>query len=291
MANLQHTLQEGSIKNVEFVFLKRDGKRFVAELNAILIRDSQGNPRNIVAFTRDITERKRIEKELQDRNEELEAFAHTISHDLLTPVAIVEGYAKAALEADEEGRSDAERECLEAIARGTQRMSTLINSLLQYAQAGHMDSDARAVDSEEVLVEVLTDLEEKIRARNILIQVENGLPSVKVDSVKLRQVFANLIANAIRHMGDNPKPTVEVGVNISGDTVTFHVRDNGIGIPSELQDKIFEPFRHFSLAGAPGLGIGLSTVKRAVLAWGGRTWVESTPGEGATFYFTASVAD
>ncbi len=291
MVNMQHTLKEGSIKNVEYVFVKRDGTRFIAELNAILIRDTRGNPRSMVAFTRDITERKRIEKELKDRNEELEAFAHTISHDLLTPVAIVEGYAKAALEADAEGRSDAERECLEAIARGTQRMSTLINSLLQYAQAGHMDMEVRSVDSEEILVEVLTDLEEKIRARDIAIEVEEGMPSIKVDSVKLRQVFTNLIANAIRHMGDNPKPTVEVGASVSGDIATFHVRDNGIGIPSELQDKVFEPFRHFSLSGVPGLGIGLSTVKRAVLAWGGRTWVESTPGEGATFYFTAAVAD
>jgi signal transduction histidine kinase len=170
-------------------------------------------------------------------------------------------------------------------------MSTLINSLLQYAQAGHMDAEVRAVDSEEVLLEVLTDLEEKIRAKDIAIEVEDGMPSVKVDSVKLRQVFTNLIANAIKHMGDNPKPMVEVGASISGDTATFHVRDNGIGIPSELQDRIFEPFRHYSLAGAPGLGIGLSTVKRAVLAWGGRTWVESTPGEGATFFFTAAVAD
>jgi signal transduction histidine kinase len=73
--------------------------------------------------------------------------------------------------------------------------------------------------------------------------------------------------------------------------VTFHIRDNGIGIPSELHKKIYEPFRHFSLAGSPGLGIGLSTVKRAVMAWGGSTWVESKPGEGASFFFTAPLAE
>ena len=288
--NMQMTLKEGALKNAEYVFLRKDGTRFIAELNAILIKDTQGNPKNLVAFTRDITERKRMEKELKDRNEELEAFAHTISHDLLTPVAIVEGYAKAALEADAEGRSDAERECLEAIARGTQRMSTLINSLLQYAQAGHMDPEVHAVDPEEILVEVLMDLEEKIRDRDIKVEVQDGLPLVLVDAVKLRQVFTNLIGNAIKHMGDNHRPKIEVGASASSPTATFFIHDNGIGIPSDLQARIYEPFRHFTLTGSPGLGIGLSTVKRAVTAWGGKTWVESTPGEGATFYFTAPMA-
>lgn len=291
MANIQLTIQGGAVKNAEFKFLKKDGTRFIAELNATLIRDTQGRPKSLVAFTRDITERKYMEKELQDRNEELEAFAHTISHDLLTPVAIVEGYAKAALEADAEGRPDAERECLEAIARGTQRMSTLINSMLQYAQAGHMDMEIHAVDLEEVLMEVLMDLEEQVRMKGMNVEVQDDLPLIKADTVKLRQVFTNLIGNAIKHMGDNPEPKVEVGASVSGDTAVLYVRDNGIGIPSELQKKIYEPFRHFTLIGSPGLGIGLSTVKRAVTAWGGKTWVESTPGDGATFFFTAPIAD
>ena len=231
-----------------------------------------------------------MDRELRDRNEELEAFAHTISHDLLTPVAIVEGYAKAALEADAEGRTDAERECLEAIARGARRMSDLINSLLQFARAGHVDLEAYRVDPEEVLMEVLMDLEEDMRRKEVRVEVENDLPAVEVDSVKLRQVFSNLIGNAIKHMGDVPAPRIEVDAEAQGGTATFCVRDNGIGIPSELQKKIYEPFRHFSLSGSPGLGIGLSTVKRAVVSWGGSTWVESTPGQGATFFFTAPLA-
>ncbi|MBN2026941.1 MAG: PAS domain S-box protein [Actinobacteria bacterium] len=290
-AGLEGTLKEGRVRNLEFRFLRKNGTVFMAELNAALIRNANGEPQSLIAYTRDISERKRIEKELRDRNEELEAFAHTISHDLLTPVSIVEGYAKAALEADAEGRTEAERECLEAIARGARRMSDLINSLLQYAQAGHMDFESRGVDPEEILMEVLMDLEEDIRCKGVEVSVQNELPCVKVDAVKLRQVLNNLIGNAIKHMGNILEPQVEVGMEVQGRTATFFVRDNGIGIPAELQEKIFEPFRHFSLAGSQGLGIGLSTVKRAVAAWGGMVWVESQPGAGAAFFFTAPLVE
>jgi PAS domain S-box-containing protein len=290
-AEMARMLKSGHARNVELTLIRKDGSRFQAELNAALIKDAAGEPWRMVSFTRDISERKRIDRELRDRNEELEAFAHTISHDLLTPVAIVEGYAKAALEADAEGRAEAERECLEAIAKGARRMSDLINSLLQFAQAGHVDIESFGVDPEEVLMEVLMDLEEDIRKKKVRVELAADMPHIEVDAVKLRQVLGNLLSNAIKHMGDNSEPYVEVSASAQGGTATFCVRDNGIGIPSELHRKIFEPFRHFSLAGSPGLGIGLSTVKRAVKAWGGRAWVESSPGEGAAFFFTAPLAD
>ncbi len=145
-------------------------------------------------------------------------------------------------------------------------------------------------DAEEVLMEVLMDLEEHRRERRVRVESGDHLPAVKVDGVKLRQVFFNLIANAIRHMGECEDPCVRVSAETQGDKAVFCVRDNGIGIPPDLQEKIFEPFRHYSVSGSPGLGIGLSTVKRAVTAWGGRVWVESRPGEGAAFFFTAPLA-
>jgi PAS domain S-box-containing protein len=290
LAELDQMVRSGHARNVELTLLRKDGSRFWAELNAALIRDAAGEPWRMVAYTRDISERKRMDVELRERNEELEAFAHTISHDLLSPVAVVEGYAKAALEADAEGRPEAERECLEAIARGARRMSDLIDSLLQYAQAGHMDLKTCYVDPEEILLEVLMDLEEATREKNVRIESAADMPHIEVDAVKLRQVFNNLISNALKHMGDNPDPEVVISATVQGSSATFCVRDNGLGIPSELHEKVFEPFRHFSLAGSQGLGIGLSTVKRSVKVWGGKVWVESTPGEGAAFFFTAPLA-
>jgi PAS domain S-box-containing protein len=288
---LQKTITDELPEHIEITLLRKDGTRFLAEVDATLIKDTEGNPSNLVSFTRDITERRRMEKELKDRNEELEAFAHTISHDLLTPVAIVEGYAKAALEADMDGRPDAERECLEAIARGAQRMSDLITSLLQFAQAGHMDIEVSRAEPEEILVEVLMDLEEDIRAKGAEISIAADLPPVKVDAIKLQQVFFNILNNAIKHMGDVPEPRIEIGAREESGMAVFYIRDNGAGIPPELHKRIFEPFKHFSLSGTPGLGIGLSSVKRAVTAWGGKVWVESTPSIGATFFFSAPRAD
>ncbi|MEW6554226.1 MAG: PAS domain-containing sensor histidine kinase [Actinomycetota bacterium] len=288
---LAQMMRSGYARNVELTLLRKDGSHFQADLSAALIRDAAGEPRRMVSYTRDISERKKMDAELRERNEELEAFAHTISHDLLSPVAVVEGYAKAALEADAEGRPEAERECLEAIARGARRMSDLINSLLQYAQAGHMDIRESDVDPEEVLLEVLIDLKDEALRRGVGIEVATGLPRIAVDAVKLRQVLSNLISNALKHMGDNPRPEVAIGATVDGPFATFCVRDNGIGIPPELHERVFEPFKHFSLAGTQGLGIGLSTVRRAVTAWGGKVWVRSRPGEGAAFFFTAPLAE
>jgi PAS domain S-box-containing protein len=247
--------------------------------------------KGIVISFRDITDRKIMEKELHNRNEELEAFAYSISHDLQTPAAVVEGYAKAVLEAGAEDRPALERECLENIVRGARRMSDLIDSLLQYAQAGHPEKQVERVDPAEVLRETLLDLKEGITAKGAEIRVDEFMPAVPVDPIKLHQVFYNLVGNALKHMGDIDQPIIEIGAAEGGRMITFHVRDNGMGIPSSLQKKIFEPFRHYSIQESPGLGIGLATVKRAVEAWMGRVWVESTPGEGTTFYFTTAAFD
>jgi PAS domain S-box-containing protein len=245
----------------------------------------------IVISFRDITDRKTMERELHARNEELEAFAYTISHDLQTPAAVVEGYAKAVLEADDQERPALEKECLENIVRGARRMSDLINSLLQYAQAGHMEFDMERVEPLKVLRETLEDLKEDVAAKGVSIEHDAHMPAVFVNAAKLQQVFGNLIGNALKHMGKVENPAIRIEASQEGRMVTFSVSDNGVGIPSDLHGRIFEPFRHYSIDGSPGLGIGLATVKRAVTSWGGRVWVESEPGNGATFHFTATVFD
>lgn len=286
----QQVMREGQVRHAEICALKKDGSRIFIELSISLLHDEEGNPKAMVAYSRDITERKRMETLLQRRNEELEAFAHSLSHDLQTPIAVVEGYARAALEADEEGRTDAERECLESIISGARRMRQMVNSLLEYAKAGHLEMEFHSVDPEEVLMEVLMDFEEELNEKGIAVNIHDDMPAILADPVRLRQVFSNLIGNAIRHMGDVPSPRIEIGTSQNKGTVTIYVKDNGRGIPPEIQPLIFQPFRRYSSQGSPGLGIGLSTVKRAVESWGGKVWVESEPGKGATFFFTSTAA-
>jgi PAS domain S-box-containing protein len=286
--NLQRTLNEDYSGPVVYTMFRSDGTRFVAELNAALIKDSHGNPKAFVAFTRDITERKRMEEELHARNEELEAFSHTISHDLRTPLAVIEGYAKTVLEAKGEGRNEAERECLESIIQGSRRISMMIESLLAYASMGRPEGESALVQPGDTIQEALLEHDNNIRDMGVEIEVQADLPSINVDPIKLRQVLTNLLDNAIKYMGEtNHQPLVEIGASREEGVVTIYVRDNGIGITPEDSETIFDPFTRLSMEEPHGLGIGLSTVKRAVTAWGGDVWVESHPGKGSSFYFTA----
>jgi signal transduction histidine kinase len=230
----------------------------------------------------EIAERMLIEDELRARNAELETFAHTISHDLRSSVSIVEGYAHVALDAS----GDLLQECLDKIVYLAHRMETFIGSLLAYSEAGRPEGRPVEVCPNEVLNEILAERETEIAARNVEVVVEEELPAIKVDPVRLQQVFINLLDNALKFIGDNPSPLVRCGAVKSEEAVIFHVRDNGIGIAKAEHDKIFEPFERLSSENHYGLGIGLSTVKRAVEGWGGEVWVESMPGEGATFYFS-----
>lgn len=288
LRNLHRTLADDYIGVVEYAMFKNDGSRLTVELNAALIKNSRGEPKAFVAFTRDITERKEMERELQARNEELAAFSHTISHDLRTPLSVIEGYAKTALEADDEGRAEAERDCLESILRGSRRISSLIESLLAYAMVGGPGEERECLDPWYVIQEVLLDYEELLKDGEIETRVERQMPTIRADCAKFRQVISNLVDNAIKYMGhDNHRPSIEIGAVLADDEVTFHVRDSGICISPDDKERIFEPFKRLEKSDDHGLGIGLSTVKRAVVGWGGKVWVESKAGNGSTFYFTA----
>jgi len=230
----------------------------------------------------EIAEREVIEAELRSRNDELETFAHTISHDLRSSVAVINGYAQVALE----GNRELLQECLEKIVYLSQRMDSFIASLLAYSQAGRPEGKPEPVRPRELLEEIVAEREAEIAARNIEVEMEEDLPDICVDPVRLQQVFINLLDNAFKYTGDNPAPRVSCGARIKKSVAIFHVSDNGMGIEREEYAKIFEPFERLGNENHYGLGIGLSTVKRAVEGWGGRVWVKSIPGRGSTFYFT-----
>ncbi len=230
----------------------------------------------------EIAERKLIEQELLVRNDELEAFAHTVSHDLCNSISIIEGYARVALEQ----RGELLQECLEKIIYLTRRMSDFIAALLAYCEVGRLEGSPVEVNPREMLREILAEREAEIKDRKVTVVIEEGLPAVRVDPVRLQQVFINLFDNALKYLGENPAPEVRCSAYVDEGVVVFQVSDNGIGIPEAEHEKVFEPFRRLSSEGYHGLGIGLSTVKRAVEGWGGEVWVRSAPGLGSTFFFT-----
>jgi PAS domain S-box-containing protein len=256
-------------------------------MHEVIITNLLDDPsvRGLVINSRDITERKKMEEELTAHNQELDAFAYTVSHDLRTPLALIQGYAQLMRAED---TTELEKEgYLKSIISAASRMDGLTEALLEYAQAGQPGGEATAVDPAAVLKDVLLDQASTLELKHIEVVTEEDMPGIMVDSLKLHQVFANLLSNAIKYIGDYPQPRIEIGARKEEDSVILHVRDNGPGIESHIMEEIFLPFRRYGNSSSFSLGIGLSTVKRAVEGWGGRIWVESTSGEGATFFFTA----
>jgi len=245
--------------------------------------------RGIIINSRDITERKLMEEQLVSRNRELDAFATTVSHDLRTPLSIISGYAQL-LQSDDLTEED-RKAYVASIAKAAERLDEFTASLLTYAQAGKPEGNMVSIDPGTVIAEVLAERAVELQAAKVEVEVERGLPRIHADPLKLNQVIYNLVDNAIKYTAEAENPHIEIGAVQQGGVVTFYVRDNGRGIDHRFLDDIFLPFKRLEGGKPHGLGIGLATVKRAVEAWGGRVWVNSNPGEGSTFYFTAAASE
>ena len=243
----------------------------------------------------DITELKRLEdslrlesENLERSNEKLEEFSHVVSHDLKEPLRTVEAFSGFLLE-DYEDRLDQEGvEYLHTLRRTSSRMRELINDLLSLSSI-HMDTKSfERINTQRLLDEIREDLE--VRLRGVNLQVSEGLPPVKGSKVRITELFSNLIINAIKY-NDKALPMVRIGVKplepSANGMVTFFVEDNGIGIESRYQQRIFGIFQKLHPRDDyEGTGAGLAICKRIVEEHGGKIWVNSDVGKGSTFYFT-----
>jgi two-component system, sensor histidine kinase and response regulator len=219
-------------------------------------------------------------------NEDLQKFAYLASHDLQEPLRTVSSFATL-LERRYAGKLDeGADEMLRHIRQGANRMGSLIQGLLAYAQAGR-DSDERweQVDTESVLKWALNNLENSVAESQARI-THDPLPSVRGDEMQLAQLFQNLISNGIKYCCPNRSPEIHLSATAEDGRYRFLVRDNGSGIAPEFHQQVFAPFRRLHGQDVPGTGIGLATCQRIVERHGGRIWVESVPGEGSTFLFT-----
>ncbi len=229
---------------------------------------------------------KRLTEELQRTNRELEQFAYVVSHDLKEPLLTAGGYLRRLERRHPQALDATASGYLRVVLEGIQRMDRLIGDLLDYSRAGHGPMDLRPLDPSTVLDTALANLSGAIETRNAEV-TRDPLPEVLADESQLLQLFQNFISNSIKFCRD-PSPRIHVGASRTGANETvFFVRDNGIGIAPEHVDGIFQAFRRVHHRKEfPGTGIGLATCRKIVERHGGRIWVESTPGEGATFLFT-----
>ena len=243
-------------------------------------------------------ERKRTEERLRARadeltrltarlartNRELDAFAYAASHDLRAPlrgIANLAQWIEEDLSADGTLKSDT-REMLELMRTRMNRMESLIEGILQYSRAGRTNERVELVETRTIVRSVV----ELLGLPDVVtIEIGDELPTIESASPPLQQIFLNLIGNAVKH-NRSPNPRVEVHARPDGRFVEFSVRDNGPGIPAEYQERVWGIFQTLEARDkVEGTGIGLSLVRKLVDAQGGRAWVESAPGNGATFYF------
>lgn len=236
-----------------------------------------------LAVFRDITERKEAEEQLREANRELDAFASTLSHDLRTPLTPIIGYADFLQEEYAHCLDARARDILQEIEQQGARMLALIDDILALARVGRIEGPPGPIDAEGLVRESLEALQDEIESGGIAVLVKS-LPPVAVPATLLSQVFANLLTNAIRYAG-GPGARIDVGGWVENGRTRYFVRDHGPGIPDAERVSIFDPFTRGSTAGKiPGTGIGLATVGKTARRYGGRAWVEETPGGGSTFW-------
>ena len=227
-------------------------------------------------------------EDLKRANDDLESFASVASHDLQEPLRTIAGTLELlVLECGGE-LTEEQRGLLTVAMDGSARMSRLISDLLEYSVSGGMEADLEHVDCEVALLEAITNLKESIRDSGA--QIDHGaLPLIMAHSGGLVRLLQNLVGNAIKYRSEE---RLEVGITAEreGADWVVSVKDNGIGIVEQHRRRIFQPFRRLHGQERPGTGLGLAICERIVRQAGGRIWVDSQPGEGSTFHFSARAA-
>ena len=302
--DLWKTIARGRVWKGEIKNKAKDGSFYWVDTTIVPFLDEHGKPRQYVAIRADITARKaaaaeivQLNAELEQRvalrtaelkraNEELEAFSYSISHDLRAPLRAMGGYARI-LEKDLAGKLSPEaKQAVDRIRDNAMKMGQLIDGLLDFSSLNWMPVTKKKVAPSTIARAVYDELRPELGNRRVDVDIHD-LPHCEADAKLLRQVFVNLLSNALKYTRDRDPAVIKVGAEKENGQPVYFVRDNGAGFDMKYADKLFRVFQR--LHGADqfeGTGVGLAIVQRIIQRHGGRIWAEAQVDRGATFYFT-----
>jgi PAS domain S-box-containing protein len=309
---MYHTIANGAVWHGEIQNRAKDGSIYWVDTTIVPFIGENGKPRQYVAIRADITERKLAEKQIQKLNDELErrvvertaqletankeleAFSYSVSHDLRAPLRHIGGFSKLLVEEFGSTLDPNAQHYVERIQSGAQKMGVLVDELLNLARVGRHALSMQSTRLNSIVAEVIAILQPDSQGRHVKWVIAD-LPAVECDPVLIKQVFQNLLANALKFtrpaqagvLTATSHTVIEVSNKEEDGQPVFMVRDNGVGFNMKYVDKLFGVFQRLHSAEEfEGTGIGLVTVQRIVHKHGGRVWAEGEPDKGASFYFT-----
>ena len=291
-------IMKSSINNINFlqfenVYRRKDGTHIIIILSIKSVFDDSGKFLYFEGLAEDVTERRKAEdtinkqlSELETKNAELERFTYTVSHDLKSPLITIKGFIGHLLHDAKEGRFDRLESDVQRISNAADKMENLLQDLLELSRIGRVFNAPSSFSMSEIVKDALS-LTHGIRTdKNIKILYDENMPSVSGDRIRIREVWQNLMENAVKYMGDQPEPEITIGCKTSDSGNIFYIKDNGIGIDPKYHKKIFGLFEKLE-KNSEGTGIGLAIVKRIIELHNGNIWVESEgTGKGSSFCFT-----
>ncbi|MCW3127598.1 MAG: sensory box histidine kinase [Bacteroidetes bacterium] len=298
-------LFRGEISNFrcEKRYITKNKKILWGELNLNSIKDDQGGVQYSIGVIQDISARKQAETELlashgsleikvkertvelEASNNELEAFGYSISHDLRAPLRIINGYGQLLINDCGDKLNEEEKDSLQVIMTNAAHMGQLIDDLLNFSRLGRSSFEKRSVNMNDMTRVVIEEFktENKCLPKITL----HDMPYADCDPNLTKQVWVNLISNAIKYSGKSSAPHIEIGTNGHNGSLVYYVKDNGAGFDMQYADKLFGVFQRLhNVADYEGTGVGLALTHRIITRQGGKIWAEAKVNEGATFYFT-----